>query len=177
MARIPAAKIWQIASFDKQIRSRVALELLCSWPAPNFRAGSLGCWFFYYASFGPPPAKEFKLYPPSWTVWILASNGSVRDLKRVQPRDVGLTVKEGEPFAAYSWPKSLTSEIADRKRGELFERYDSLLPVLEARRTKLSGSELRDVEDFRSIFLELTPQPLLPCYKILGADFFRLVKV
>lgn len=174
MPALSTSKIWQIASFDRRIRSKVALELICSWPAPAMRDRVFGAWFFYYTAFGPPPAKEFNLYPPSWVAWLRFSDGSVQDLRRVSPRDVGLLAKEGEPFATFSWPKNLSYDLAEKKRAELFDSYDAVLPRFwEASGNKPTSSGKLRIQDFQGLFLELTPSPLLPCYRTLAPEFFK----
>src|SRR5262245_50552114 len=75
-------ELWKIAWFDRTIRARVALELLASWPIPVRVTEQIQFRFFYYASFGPPPAKQFKLYPPCWEAWI-AADGTVEKLHRI----------------------------------------------------------------------------------------------
>jgi len=173
---LPVAKIWAIASFDARIRAKVALELTASWPIPSQRRMALGFWFFYYASFGPPPALRFTLYPPSWAVWIGAVNGSIWQLRRVRPTQVGLNVREGHPLGAHQWPRDWTIEIADRKREELFESYDNILPMWVRRAERVQGVSAQ-IRAFRQSFLDLTQPALLPCYRALGESFFSWVGV
>jgi hypothetical protein len=167
-------EIWHIASFDPAIRSKVALELLASWPIPDRRGASVGFWFFYYASFGPPPAKELSLYPPSWVVWI-PPDGSISELRRVRPQEVALSVREGEPFAKYSWPPNWTIEEVDKKRNDLLLAYDRALAAWEQSSGRPSPADGQLIADFRRRFLELTPAPLLPCYRALGSAFFAWI--
>jgi hypothetical protein len=150
----------------------VALELIASWPIPGHRDGALGYSFFYYASFGPPPAKSFKLYPPSWVAWLLAADGSVHELRHTEPKEVGLDAKRGEPFATHCWPEHWTVEEADQKRKDLLAAYDAVVDFWEQRR-RPSRSETEMLENFRRRFLEITEPPLLPCYQALGREFFQ----
>lgn len=173
-SRRSMGEIWHIASFDQTIRSRVAIELLTSWPIPARRGTSVGFWFFYYASFGPPPRKEFSLYPPSWIVWV-AQDGSISQLRRVQPHELALEVREGEPFATYAWPPSWTIEEADKKRNDLLLAYGKAVAAWEQRPGNPSPADGQLITDFRRRFLELTPAPLLPCYRALGSAFFTWI--
>ncbi len=176
MSRRPLREIWRTACFDKEIRAKIALEMLCSWPAPYRREGDLGYWFFYYGAFGPPPATAFKLYPPSWIV-LIAADGGIAEPKRIRPGDVGLAAPEAEPFASHSWPTHWSIEEADRKRDELLAAYDVVVAAWEARPKRDSPSDDKLAEDFRHRFMELTPTALLPCYRALGQGFFQWVDV
>lgn len=175
MARPSLREIWHIASFDRTIREKVAIELLTSWPIPDYRDGQLGYWFFYYASFGPPPAKEFKLFPPGWVVWIAASDGTISGPKRVIPQEVGLFAQEGESFATHNWPESWTMEMADQKREKLLKSYDNVVSIWEGKKGDYSAAALPEVADFRKRFAELTEPPLLVCYRTLGRSFFEWI--
>jgi hypothetical protein len=172
MPGLPVARIWEIASFDRKIRAYVALELVASWPIPGHHDGALRYSFFYYASFGPPPAKSFKLYPPSWVVWILAADGSIHQLRHIQPKQIGLDGKPDEPFATHAWPPEWTVEEADQKRKDLLAAYDRVVAFWEAQRRPTS-SDTELLADFRRRFLEITPPALLPCYQLLGREFFQ----
>jgi hypothetical protein len=173
-SRRSPGEIWHIASFDQSIRSKVALELLASWPIPDRQGGSVGFWFFYYASFGPPPRKEFSLYPPSWVVWI-APDGTISQLRRLRPPEVALSVPEGESFATYAWPSSWTIEESDEKRNGLLRAYAQAVVAWELRPSGPSPADGPLLVDFRRRFLELTPSPLLPCYRALGGAFFKWI--
>jgi hypothetical protein len=175
MVKLSVAEIRQIAWFDQTIREKVAIELLASWPIPEQGKNGVGFWFFYYASFGPPPAKEFKLYPPCWRVWISQDDGAISQLERIEPKHVGLDVKERQPFATHAWPRDWTLEVADRKRAELLEAYETVLPLWQKR--KGEQADLPEVADFRKRFLELTEPPLIPCYRALGKNFFAWLGV
>jgi hypothetical protein len=175
MSGRPVEKIWQIASFDPSIRGKVALELVASWPIPaGQRNAQLGYWFFYYAMFGPPPAPNQKVWPPSWKVWIDAQTGEISDLMGTTAREMGLEVPDGEPFATHVWPKDWTYEDAERKRQELLAAYDAVVRLWEKLPASAVGS-LPEVVRFRELFRDLTPGALMPCYKVLGPDFFRWV--
>jgi hypothetical protein len=168
---LPAQKIWQIGSFDPAVRSLVALELWASWPIPTLSRRELGYLFFYHAAFGPPPAKAFKLWPPSWKSWVAAKDGKVEDVVRVQPKEVGLAVPEKEPFATHAWPEHLTMEESDRKRAKLLAAYDRVVPLWQSR-DPLTPAERQEATNFCKLFKELTPPPLMPCYYALAPDFF-----
>jgi hypothetical protein len=172
VAHLTAHEAWEIAAFDSSIRSKVALELLPSWPIPDSRDGGFGYWFFYYGFYGPPPAVEFQVYPPSWRVWISGTDGSVSELERIQPENAGLQVEEGEPFATHSWPESWSVDDADRKRVELLTAYAEVIAVWANREGEPPSRDAAELSRFRERFLELTPPPLLPCYSTLGRDFF-----
>jgi hypothetical protein len=167
-------ELWRIAAFDQSIHARVAWELLASWPIPVREDADLGYRFFYYAAFGPPPAKVYKLWPPSWIVHI-ATDGTVSGLRRITPQDAGLSVAEGEPFATFSWPSSWTVEEADRKREELLKSYDAAVSAWVTDVPASAGG--KPVADFRRRFLELTQSALLPCYRTLGNAFFPWASV
>ena len=169
-------ELWKIAWFDRTIRARVALELLASWPIPVGVTEQIQFRFFYYASFGPPPAKQFKLYPPCWEAWI-AADGTVEKLHRIQPREAGLGAEQGQPFAAHSWPTDWTLEAADQKRVDLLAAYDRVIPLWLAREPTRAAAEARVVTDCRQRFLELTEPPLVPCYQALGRDFFDWIGI
>lgn len=168
-----AAEIWRIAYFDAGIRAKVANELLASRPIPARRDGELGFWFFYHASFGPPPAPVKQLYPPSWRVFIAADDGGVAQLEIVKPDDLGLPVPERQPFATHAWPSSWTLDEANRKREELLAAYDAAVPAWEAWERAGGPAPGQDADDFRARFLELVEPPYLPCYRALGPSFFR----
>lgn len=174
MPGLPVSQIWHVASFDRKIRAYVALELLASWPIPDHHQGELRYVFFYYAAFGPPPAKSFKLYPPSWAVWILAADASIHQLRHVEPKQIGIDAKPGEPFATHAWPAQWTVEEADQKRKDLLAAYDPVVELWESGR-RITGPDAKIVEDFRGKFAELTQPPLLPCYQVLGREFFQWV--
>src|SRR5262245_59926837 len=109
MPFLPFQRIWEIAYFDRTIRASVALELSASCLIPaHDEEGRFGCRFFYYASFGPPPAPVKKLWPPSWWVWIDAETGAITELEDREPKDFGLAGPRDQPFATHAWPKEWT---------------------------------------------------------------------
>ena len=173
MSLLPVRNIWETAAFDEKIREKVALELVVSWPIAAHRDGHLGYWFFYYAMFGPPPAPQQKIWPPSWRVWIDGTTGAISDLRRTTAREAGLQdIPDGTPFTAHVWPKNWTVDEVDHKRVHLLAAYDRVIATWN-RKTAASGVNLPEVEQFKVAFQEITPPLLLPCYRTLGADFFR----
>jgi hypothetical protein len=166
------AAIWDVALADKSIRAVVALELLASWPIPVRVDGGHVYSFFYYACWGPPPAKEAKLWPPAWRVQI-APDGTPGKPENVEPKVLGIDKPPGEPFATYAWPTSGSVDEADAKRNALLAGYDAVLPIWLAR----GPADQPPVVAFRKQFLELTEPPLLPVYLTMGPDFFTWLGV
>jgi hypothetical protein len=159
--------IWQVALTDPGIRAHVALEQLVSWPIPLRVEGGHAFAFFYYASWGPPPAKESKLYPPAWRVQ-LSPAGVPGKPERVEPRVLGIDKPAGEPFATHPRPTTGTVAEADARRAALLAGYDAVLPIWLAR----GSADQPPVVAFRKQFLALTEPPLLPVYLTMGPDFF-----
>jgi hypothetical protein len=182
MPLLPVRRIWEIAYFDPQIRARVALELRASRPIPVHEQGSdpaprLMYRFFYFAAYGPPPAPRAKLWPPSWWVWIDAETGAIRGPEERVPQDFGIDGPRDQPFADHAWPKEWTWQDADRKREELLADYDRVVPLWDAAVRAGKAQPGAGPADFRARFLELTEPPLLPCYRLLGPDFFAWVGI
>jgi hypothetical protein len=172
MAKLGTEAVYQVAFTHDSIRNVVARELLVSWPIPRRLAAGHAFAFFYYASWGPPPAKSSKLYPPQWRVEILA-NGTPGKPERVEPKVIGIAAPPGEPFATHAWPATWTVNQANDKRRALLAAYDAVLPIWLQR----GSSDAASVVAFRRQFLELTEPPLLPAYLSLGADFFAWVGI
>jgi hypothetical protein len=172
MSKLGTEAIFQVASTNDSIRNVVARELLVSWPIPRRIAAEHVFAFFYYASWGPPPAKSSKLYPPQWRVEIL-EDGRPGKPERVEPKALGIDAPPAEPFATHAWPATWTVDQASEKRRALLAAYDAVLPIWLQR----GSSSAPSVVAFRRQFLELTEPPLLPVYLTLGPDFFAWVGV
>jgi hypothetical protein len=166
-------QVWKIGNFSARIRKEVALELLASWPIPYVLPnGSIGFLFFYYASFGPPPAEEQQLYPPSWLARIGRENGSVEALNRIEPAEVDLYVPKGVPFAVHRWSPNVTLVETEKKRVTFLKEYEQVVTIWETASFKELPIGHPVIDSFREYFLQFTEPPYFPCYRKLSPVFF-----
>ena len=162
----------QILSFNEAIRQKVALELSPSVPIPFRQKAALSYRAFYYHLSPTKVRMAFEVYPPNWLATIAAADGALLDLELHEPPYYGLPVKANEAFATHQFKYHYTLDEVEQKNDEMYALIDKLIPQWEAG-TPIDGHEARE---FLTLFKELAPAPLWPCYKKLS-DFYHWVEL
>ena len=174
---ITVAEAHQKANVDKLIRKKVALELGSSWPIPCSLHGKPALAFFYYASFGPPPAKQDDIYPPSWLVILETQGGTIASIEKKPVEFYGLSGPGDRPIGQHACPEAWTFEDVTAKKHALFGLTEGLLSAWLEPRPAQQPEVDKWKKDYVALFTQLVPKFQVCCYKAVSPAFYNWVRL
>jgi hypothetical protein len=174
---ITVAEAYQKANVDRLIRRKVALELGSSWPIPFSLQGKPALAFFYYASYGPPPAKKDDIYPPNWLAIIEIEVGSIVSIDK-KPVDFYRLNGPGDvPIGKFAYPETWSLEVMGKKKESFFDLTGRLLNAWLDKVSVGSADLEKQKQDYLLVFAELVPPFQVPCYEAVNPTFFKWLAI
>jgi len=159
-----------IALARQQPAQALPLETRQSYPIPVPRPDGLRIAFLYCTQVARPGV--IRLIAPGHLAFLNAGTGRFDQMKKVSPRDFRQPHPPGEFIGEHTLGPGMTYEGYLAQQETLYSDYDVLLPAFASGATE-AGSEVRAAAAaFQTTFERLAEKPLLPYYRVIGADFF-----
>lgn len=138
-----------------------------SYPIPVRGGGGLRVVFLYSVA-RPVYGQGTFMLAPSHRAVLDASDGALKEVGPITPRDLGVTDPAQRIFPAVKMPPDLTAEQFEARQKQLFATYDKLLPLFAAGHDPAA----KDAASFEELFSQVSEPPLAPYYRAVGAEFF-----
>lgn len=117
--------------------------------------------------------EGLRLLPPEYVAELDPATGRLLRMRAVTPADFGRSDPADEFLGCYDMlPGGRTPEQYHELHRNLLAAYDVMLPVFAAKPRRVSPQERQAARAFRTLFPQVTEQPLQPYYQVLGRDFF-----
>lgn len=141
-----------------------------SYPIPVRHGKGAGLVFLYCNAVLKPGVGQY-LYAPSHRI-TLDEKGRFEKLEAVVSSDLGVVHDDKKALGVHAAPKDLSVQEVVKKQEQLFQLYDRLIPAYLTGGAADAAGLKDDAKEFRRLFELLVEAPLLPYYKVTGADFF-----
>lgn len=165
-------KLYHQVKNHKDLVDVIPDEIGISFPVP-IAAGDAGIamkfvFFHYYMKMKKP--REFSISSPRYRT-VAGSKGEIIETKAVTSKSFGVDWDDSKPIGEYVSDPSVPYEKKLEREDRFFLLYGRILPLFQS--NSVQHEEQRNmIKEFRSLFIELGHQPLIPYYKSLNPEFF-----
>jgi len=142
-----------------------------SYPIPVRDCGSMSVVFLYCVS-RLVPHDGLYLMAPSYLATLDARTGGLQELREVTPGEFGSVPNTGPSIGKDRMPEGMTPEQYLELQGQVYDDYDTLLPLFAAASHSQQEDFPRFARRFQSRFIQVAEQPLLPFYRAVGKAFW-----
>jgi hypothetical protein len=159
---------------DTSGKAAVALpdETHRSLPVPSGPAGKATIAFLFCPeAYGED--MKLLLTTPEYVAYLAVDDGHVLRMQAVTPADFGLRHAPGQVIGGWGVE---AIEGTPEQIGEMWQRLLSLYEVILPAFVRSNGAVTNEVRqaarEFRTLFMRIAEQPLIPYYRALGKAFF-----
>lgn len=142
-----------------------------SYPIPVRRSGTLRLRFLFCPSLVKPNVG-LLLQPPSHVLEIDGDTGALVELRATRPGDFQQSDDPQTVIGRWDMlPDGRTPDQFREMQARLYALYDALVPAFVADRKPGDATRAKQAREFRTLFRQVTEQPLQPYYRVAGAEF------